>query len=311
MTKIRIATFNVENLFTRFKFKGKRKKQPNGKYKYVPYTEVVKEGWDVNDTKFKSFAPEERKITAKAIKKTKAHIVGFQEVEGMDTLKRFVSKYLSRQKYKYKIVIDGNDPRLIDVGLISKYPFDYIRTHQFIRTESNRSYVFSRDCLEVGVKIDDKVLPIYVNHLKSLLGGRSNTMNRRKVQAEEIVKILTAKFGADPGKKEWVVLGDFNDYLPSSGLKPLMGKKWAVNVIERLPQADRWTHFYKGKKEYKQLDYILLSKKLANKNTGKPKIVRGGMPKRAEKCKVDRFEGVGKDNPKASDHCPVVMEIDF
>jgi hypothetical protein len=77
----------------------------------------------------------------------------------------------------------------------------------------------------------------------------------------------------------------------------------------RLPADDRWTHFYARKKEYKQLDYLLLSKSLADANPGPPEIMRKGTPLRADRYQGERFAGIGLDNHKASDHYPVVIEI--
>jgi predicted extracellular nuclease len=320
--RVRIGTFNAENLFARFRFKGARERyrKPGGRwgYRYRPYSQdelrdVVKEGWTIDKTKFKPFREQNRQLTARAIKAIKADILGLQEIEGMDTLKRFVTEFMARQGYTYKVVIDGNDPRLIDVALVSKYPFAYIRTYQFERTPGGRSFVFSRDCLEVGVRLSrHTVLPLFVNHFKSMVGGRAQTMARRKLQAEAVVRILKARFGKNPGKAAWVVLGDLNDYVPSSGLDPLLGQPWLENVVERLPDQERWTHYYGGKKEYRQLDYLLLSKALARANPqAVPDIERRGMPRRATRYTGPRFPGVGRKEPKASDHSPVVIEIDI
>ena len=42
-------------------------------------------------------------------------------VENLDTLKRFRSQYLGGSKaYPYAVAIDGNDPRLIDIAVLSK-----------------------------------------------------------------------------------------------------------------------------------------------------------------------------------------------
>jgi endonuclease/exonuclease/phosphatase family metal-dependent hydrolase len=299
--KVRIATFNAENLFDR----------------YRPYTpeelrDVVKEGWTVDRTKFVPFDEQDRHLTAQAMKGVKADILGLQEIEGMDALKRFVEEFLRGAGYTYKVVIDGNDPRLIDVALLSKHPFAYIRTHQFERTPGGKAFVFSRDCLEVGIQLSQHIiLPVFVNHFKSMVGGRAQTMTRRKVQAEAVVRILKERFGGDPGTAAWVVLGDLNDYLPSSGLEPLLGQPWLENVVGRLPESERWTHYYDGKQEYKQLDYLLLSKALARANPlAIPEIERRGMPLRASRYSGPRFEGVGRNDPKASDHCPVVIEVD-
>jgi predicted extracellular nuclease len=82
-------------------------------------------------------------------------------------------------------------------------------------------------------------------------------------------------------------------------------------VLERLPEEDRWTHFFKGSNEYKQLDYMLVSRSLAQTNPGTPEVMRKGMPLRATRYTGPRFNGVGQDHPKASDHCPVVMELEL
>ena len=95
------------------------------------------------------------------------------------------------------------NPRFIDVAVLSKYPFAYIRTYQFDRTPNNRSYVFSRDCLEVGIELPGLVLPIFVNHFKSMMEGRKQTMGRRKLQAERVLQILNTRFNNNPGTAYW------------------------------------------------------------------------------------------------------------
>ena len=88
------------------------------------------------------------------------------------------------------------------------------------------------------------------------------------------------------------------------------------NVVKRRPLEDQWTHYYEGNsqcgfpKTYKQLDHILLSKTLADANLPSiPKIIRKGLPINADKYHWPQVEGVGNKKPKASDHCPVVVEI--
>jgi predicted extracellular nuclease len=314
---VTVATFNCENLFARFKFKGKRVKQGD-KYVYRPWTkeelaDIADKGFDVDLTKFESLTGEMRTLTAQAIYGTDADVIALQEVESLETLKIFNSRHLNKSGYKYKILIDGNDPRLIDVAVLSRFPFSGLMTYQFRRTENNKAYIFSRDCLEVGVRVTaTKQLTLFANHFKSMLGGRPQTMNRRKVQSEEVVKILKERFGANPGTKDWVVLGDLNDYIPTAGLAPLLDQPWLENVVQTRisDESERWTHYWDEKEEYQQLDYILLSKSLADKNPGAvPAIERRGLPRRAERYAGERFEGVGQNRPKASDHCPVSIKL--
>jgi len=88
-----------------------------------------------------------------------------------------------------------------------------------------------------------------------------------------------------------------------------------VNLVDRLPEAERWTHYFAGGKrgeKTKQLDYLLPGKAF-DKRAGKPKpgIMRKGLPYRAEDYSGPRFDGVGENEPKASDHCPVFVDIPF
>lgn len=84
-----------------------------------------------------------------------------------------------------------------------------------------------------------------------------------------------------------------------------------MNVVGRLPADEQWTHFYAKAKEYKQLDYIFLSKSLADKNPGKPEMMRKGLAKKAVKYTGPRFDEVGDVKPVASDHAAVYMDIEL
>jgi endonuclease/exonuclease/phosphatase family metal-dependent hydrolase len=157
------------------------------------------------------------------------------------------------------------------------------------------------------------VLTVFVQHFKSMLGGRANTRRRREVQAQAVGEIVEGRLGANPGQHPFIVCGDFNDYLETdaqgtTGIDDLVEWDQVENVITRRPTEERWTH--KRRKEYKQLDYLLLSRSLAAANPAVPEIMRKGLPFRADRYTGPRFNGVGLDNPKASDHCPVVIELE-
>lgn len=70
MAWIRIATFNCENLFARFEFN-----------KDVDPEAAVRDGWDANRAHFSVLNDDAKRITAQAIKETKADILALQEVE--------------------------------------------------------------------------------------------------------------------------------------------------------------------------------------------------------------------------------------
>ena len=138
-------------------------------------------------------------------------------------------------------------------------------------------------------------------------------------QANAIVNILKSRFGENYGDENFVIAGDLNDYLvegeeSQSGITPLLTNEQLVNVVDRLPKDQRWTHYYKRDKSYNQLDYLLLSNALAQKNpTAKPYIERRGLPPRVNQSgqpkRVDRFFRGVTNYKKASDHCPVAITI--
>ena len=138
--------------------------------------------------------------------------------------------------------------------------------------------------------------------------------------------------------KRWAICGDFNDYRErividgdgvdgysftlakeeTSALDVLTADGFADNVVERLPEMDRWTLYHtRGPQERHlcQLDYILLSPSLAARNARQvPEIVRAGQPYRTifpPDQQVERYPRTGWDRPKASDHCPVAMTFDL
>ena len=313
MSTITIATFNCENLFRRFKF--------NENISETKLETSIKDGFIMDKSILSTITQTERKLTADAIRATKADIVCLQEVENMDTLKNFLSTHMATAGYKYRMLIDAKDPRFIDVALISKIPFGHVKTHQFSETGK----VFSRDCLEVEFDINGKTLTVFVNHFKSMF-DRSNktpaqkralTAPKRIAQCNAVLDIIKQKFKNTPQKDNWIVVGDLNDYPDSiSSLKTFFDSPWMENIVQtRIADAnERWTHFWDTTsvpidERYKQIDYIFLSKKLATDNpSAVPVIVRKGLITKATKYTGPRFTNV-TDQQGASDHCPVAVTL--
>ena len=130
-----------------------------------------------------------RKNTGKVIRSVKADVACIVEADSRPTLRKFDTDVL-HSKYRYEMLIDGNDQRGIDVGLYCRFPLGRIWTHMF--DGSSRSKTFSRDCPEYEVFLPNgKSLFILCNHLKSKgydLAGTADA--RRKKQAKAIADIL-------------------------------------------------------------------------------------------------------------------------
>ncbi|MFT5682307.1 MAG: endonuclease/exonuclease/phosphatase family metal-dependent hydrolase [Myxococcota bacterium] len=310
---MRIATFNVENLFTRYLFA-----------RGVNRREASQSGFTTEDLRFRVADPVSKQLTAQTMEAAGADVFALQEVESLDVLKQFRDRYLGGAKqWPHALVIDGNDQRRIDVGVLSRFPIVHARSWQHLQEDG--VYVFNRDCLEVDIEGPIGRLTLYINHLKSMRApnrtsgsGRALTRARRQQQVTAIQRIITDRFGDDPSDAPFIVLGDLNDYLEDdrqgrSGIGDFVEWDAVENVLDRLPPEERWTHYYSGSRQhsaaYRQLDYLLPSRGLAARNPGLPRVERRGQPSRARRYTGERFEGIGKARPKASDHCPVVFDL--
>jgi hypothetical protein len=80
---IRLATFNAENLFARFKFG-----------EGIDPDDANKTGWTVDSTVFSPLSMTDKAITGAAIQELDADVVCLQEIENVDTLKHFRARSL-------------------------------------------------------------------------------------------------------------------------------------------------------------------------------------------------------------------------
>ena len=205
--------------------------------------------------------------------------------------------------------------------------------------------LFRRDCMVIDLAIGGRPFTLVTLHLKSMgpsrdpaVPGREWTMPLRRAELAATRRILQDKFGGRAEAMRWAICGDFNDYCErivirgefdgdydfepvtetDCSLDVLLGDGFAVDVSQRLDPMQRWTLFHSQGPERRhlcQLDYILLSPKLAAANPDAvPMIERRGQPWRTifpPGQAVDRFPRTGWDRPKASDHCPIVIEVEI
>src|SRR6478752_2864221 len=109
--------------------------------------------------------------TAMVINDLHADILGVVEAENRPALDMFSAAELREvgaDPYPQVTVIDGNDTRGIDVGVmaIPRYPLDTIRSHIFDRDDQGP--IFSRDCPEFTFTTPGgNRITLLVNHFKS------------------------------------------------------------------------------------------------------------------------------------------------
>ena len=177
--KITIGTFNLNNLFSRYNFKSSiskiKKSDDEGSVVYNFEDTDVYKIRKFNGKLIKPKAYAETLKIADTIKSMNVDVLAVQEVEDINILKQFNKYHLGTDGFDYVTLIEGNDPRLIDVGILSKYPVGGVTSwqHAWFNDEENNikeNKIFSRDLLQVDIynsTKSKKLLTIFNTHLKS------------------------------------------------------------------------------------------------------------------------------------------------
>jgi endonuclease/exonuclease/phosphatase family metal-dependent hydrolase len=324
--KLTIGTFNLNNLFSRYNFKAnisKIKKPVDGPVVYSFENQDTYKIRKFNGKVVKPKPYDETVRIADTIKAMNIDVLAVQEVEDINILKQFNQYHLGTEGFDYVALIEGNDQRLIDVGLLSKYPIGGVTSWRFAwyidENNKKEKNVFSRDLLQVDIynaSRSSKLLTIFNTHLKSNYvsydsdnpeDAMAYNNLRRSKQAATIGRIIESE--TRPNSR-YVLVGDMNDSVDSENLhgysnNPELNMTNALEDMQEIgkmnytkyPPPDKfWTHRYNetpGIYTYKLYDQIWVSPSLTPKLTG---------------AWVKRRKRVGGDG---SDHDPVWIELNL
>ena len=261
-TPIKIATYNVENLF-------------DASFQGTEYEEYIpgKHNWN------KRMVDIKLNHIAEVICDLNADIIGLQEIENKIVFNA-LQKKLKRVgcAYKYSAITEKKGAP-IQVALLSQFP---LKKHKDIQV----SYAPKvRNILEVEVEIKGVWLTLFVNHWKSKAykGYESKRIKYAKALQARITKLSP--------RKEYIILGDFNSdynaYLTlddklddthgytafNDVLKTKIGKHLVdendivyapkgvhYSLWHEVPLDERWSHKFYGKKS--TLDHIVLPRQM-------------------------------------------------
>jgi len=293
---IKLGTFNLNNLFSRFNFKASINQLQQGGTVSFSFNSP-----DVRVTQFMGRlikpqpAAKTKKIADRITDVMDVDVLAVQEVENIDILREFNEKNLGGL-YPYRVLIEGNDPRFIDVGLLSKYPIGAVTSFQLAEhDEAPGKTVFGRDLVEIEIldmKRNKVLFTVFNTHLKSHFGdddnngaGKQKNDTRRRRQAEAICEIVGKRMNKNA---RYAIVGDMNDppdAAPLQALHRIDGR----NMVDALtnpteigamrdetnpddnPTTTAWTHRFKASgqaPEHHLFDHIWLSPKLADKFQG-------------------------------------------
>jgi endonuclease/exonuclease/phosphatase family metal-dependent hydrolase len=162
---------------------------------------------------------------AQSIRQLNADVLAVEEVENRDYLERFVNVFLADMGYQHVVLMEGNDMRGIDVGLLSRIPVGEVRSNRHVRFSGKDGVPsrFQRDVLEVTLEpTDGEPFAVWVVHLKSNSGGREEAEPIRLPEAQQIRNMLDAELAEDPNARI-IVTGDFNDTWESRTIQTIVG----------------------------------------------------------------------------------------
>jgi endonuclease/exonuclease/phosphatase family metal-dependent hydrolase len=265
------------------------------------------------------------RMTARVVADVAADVLCVVEAESRPSLVRFNDELLGH-RYDHAMLVDGNDPRGIDVGLfcVAGVEIDWVRSHVDVPDPLVAGKrLFSRDCpvyrllLPTGAE-----LYMVLNHLKSQSFTSGDPDPLRTRQATEVRAVYDRLRAA--GAQFVAVVGDFNKRPDHPSLRPLLGPgsplvdAYSLDAFSGL--FDPLDHDRERPGSFQsctignRLDYILLSPELAERVTDGGIFRRGlwGTPSNVKRPRLwDAYPEITSARHAASDHGAVWVEADL
>jgi len=256
--------------------------------------------------------------TGRVIREVDADVFCVVEVDDRIALKRFNDSVIPKikgKKYNHVMLIDGNDDRGIDLGIMTRewFEIESIVSHVDDPDENDEDErIFSRDCPEYTIKTPaGNRLLVLINHFKSKGYGNPKVSNSKRMrQAERVKQIYSDRL--KQGFEFIAIVGDLNDTPSSPPMQPLLGNELGLTDIMTHVKfvGDGRVGTYGDGYANNKIDYILMSPKLANK------IIAGGIERRGvwggKKGKLfPHFDEIKSAKDAASDHAALWVDLDL
>jgi endonuclease/exonuclease/phosphatase family metal-dependent hydrolase len=257
------------------------------------------------------------KHTAMVVRDVGADVLGVLEAESRPLLELFSQAALADvgySPYDQALLIDGNDDRGIDVGLMCRdgHGVTYIRTHIFDEDAEGR--IFSRDCAEYHLLgPDGQRLVVLVNHLKSKgYGSPGDPVGavRRARQAARVAEIYEGLLAE--GIENVAVVGDLNDWPGGGSLDALLDDTSLTDISEH-PDFE-WNGrlgTWRSGGEKDKIDYVLLSPALFARAVGGGVFRMGVHRGSGTRDAWEVYDTLTRDVDQASDHAAIYADIEW
>ncbi|HEY9861989.1 MAG TPA: endonuclease/exonuclease/phosphatase family protein [Candidatus Obscuribacterales bacterium] len=253
------------------------------------------------------------KMTARVIQDVNADILTVVEAENRISLGHFNEQLLKPigADYRETMLIDGNDERGIDVGILTKPGFKIESMTSHINDMQGNFPIFSRDCPEFTIRVGNTSLLVMVNHFKSKGFGSQTASNaKRRAQAQRVREIYDQR--RSEGIELIVIAGDLNDTPASKPLEPLFADGSDLRDVSMHPSflSDGRPGTYGNGTASNKIDYLLLSPTLFDRIKG-GSVFRKGVWGGKNGTLFPHYEEMTKAIHAASDHAAIWADIEL
>ncbi|MCC5992486.1 MAG: endonuclease/exonuclease/phosphatase family protein [Rhodobacteraceae bacterium] len=310
---MRILTFNVQNL---------RLRRPDGRARFDGARDYDVPEDNTPDAVALDLA--DRRLTSAVLAQADADVICLQEVFNLATLDFFhdhLLRHAGAQAYPHRICLPGNDGGGRDLAVLSRRPLEDVRSHADLTPDDlglptpagmrPDAPIFRRDCVTFRVN----ELTLFHCHFKAPWPDQQRAWPIRRMEALAVRKLVERNCAHDPAAL-WLILGDLNepsdpaDAAPDPAIAPLL-PPFSVDLLARMPQAERWTFYNALDDHYACPDALLGAPALAQRwPTAIPRARRAGLDRAAHRATEDRLTDVGAHRPHASDHAAIVLDLD-
>ena len=266
------------------------------------------------------------RMTAKVIQDLAAGVLAVVEAEHRPSLLRFNDSMLAN-RYRHVMLVDGNDQRGIDVGLLTtaRRPIVNVESHVDDRDTRNPDVtkrdgrLFSRDAPVFTVRCGDEDLFVVVNHLKSQSPTGDEAPDDRRTRQSTRLAAIYRRLRRD-GATYVAMVGDFNRGPDRDGghpslealFRPALGlvDAFSLPTFDAGPRPGTWQSC--GLRD--RLDYIFLSPELAAR-VRRGGVFRQGLWGRSTNQNPPEdweiYPEITESAHAASDHAAVWVDLDF
>jgi endonuclease/exonuclease/phosphatase family metal-dependent hydrolase len=249
--------------------------------------------------------------TARVIYELDAQVQAVVEADNRTALREFsdaMLKDVGGAPFDHVMLIDGNDTRGIDVGVMTRAGYDIIGMTSHVEDADAKGRIFSRDCPVFTIRTPGGAeLVVMVNHFKSKGYGKQADNDAMRLRQSTRVSAIYHEL-RQAGHDNVVVCGDFNDHPTAATLQPLLGSD-LKDVSSHASFADGGRKGTFGNcTPSEKFDYLLLSPALFALVTGGG-IFRCGAWGGKNGTLWEHYPSMTRPQQAASDHSAIFVDL--